>query len=184
MITIDITDDSLQSALKALSEKYADLSPIMAGIAQDLHGGVEDEFRTEGQGSWPQLAISTQKQRARKYGAGKAAHPMLIRRGDLVRRIVAGHDDSSAWVSTNDVRAPILHFGGTIAMPARSQFTRKAKAGKNKGRTLFSTLAKSEIGAGRTIGAHTITIPPRPFMVIRPETLDAVMDTIGKFLSA
>jgi phage gpG-like protein len=181
MNTIEITvdDRAVSDLIAKAADKFRDLSPLMAGIAQDLHGGVEDTFAIEGP-NWPDLAETTQRQRARKYGEGKAATPKLIQRGDLIRSIIPGHSATEAWVGTNKIYAPILHFGGEINHPARGQFTRTPKSGKNKGRRLFSNLAKST--GGVDIRAHTTTIPPRPFMVIPEETLKNILMTIQTFI--
>ena len=133
MANIEITIDD--KAVSAMLEKAADLledtAPLMASISADMHVAIEENFKTEGHGTWPELAPGTRRQRARKYGAGKAAHPILQRSGSLLRKIIPDSDEETAWVTVNDVRAAPLHFGATISHPSRSQFTRKKKSGPN-----------------------------------------------------
>ena len=70
---------------------------------------VEQNFEEEGRPiKWSPLAPSTKKQRAKK---GTFPGKILQDTGQLTASIQADSDKTTATVSTNDFRAPILHFG-------------------------------------------------------------------------
>lgn len=119
-IQITYDDQVVQKRLAQLRERGSDLSPAMREIAGHLLDGVAESFASErgpdGQ-VWTPLKPATVRERRRKgYGAG----PILERSGDLLSRILADWDDSTAVAGTNVVYAATHHFGDPErGIPAR-----------------------------------------------------------------
>ncbi len=170
-IALTIDNKTVNESLKKLADSLEDTAPVMAAVANDMHVAIEQQIETEGHGAWAPLAKSTQQQRARRYGAGKMAHPILQQSGQMVRSIMPDSDEEEARVVAADIKAAWHHFGATINHPARSQFTKGTKFAKYENST-----------GGRTIGAHTTILPARPIMVLDDQALDDILDTINSFI--
>jgi phage virion morphogenesis protein len=134
MIEIKVDDKEAKKALAALMQRGGDLAPVTRVIAGIMHDEVEQNFEEEGRPKWKALSGSTIKQREQKgHWPGK----MLQDEGRLAGSIEAGSDDSSAWVGTNLVYAPIQHFGGNagrglqVTIPERP-FMRLSDEGMEK----------------------------------------------------
>lgn len=138
---IIISDSHLRAALAArvLGLKHA--GPLMAALALDMHGGVEDVLDAQGTPKWRGLSTKTTipARRARGTWPGK----MLQVTGQLASSIQPDSSDSVAQVSTNLAKAKTLHFGAK-----QGQFGRSKRNGP--------------LPWGN--------IPARPFMVITQKT--------------
>lgn len=67
VVTLDVTP--LGKILKKMGAEAADLSPVMAVVAEQLVAAVNDEFETAGHGKWPPLKESTLRKRRGSFDA-------------------------------------------------------------------------------------------------------------------
>ena len=119
-VQIQVDDRVVRQRLEQLRQAGGDLSPAMREIAGHLLDGIAESFASErgpGGAVWRPLKPSTVRERRRKgYGAG----PILERSGDLLSRILADWDDTTAVAGTNVVYAATHHFGDPArGIPAR-----------------------------------------------------------------
>lgn len=133
MLNVEATPlgDNWPEPLRPLEERLRSggLSASGAGpaVRRELTALLREWFDTEGMHSWPPLAPSTQRARAR---AGlPPAHPILVASGRLRESIVdprgRGSQDAAIRMSANMVEQAtlvpysIFHHLGTRRMPAR-----------------------------------------------------------------
>ncbi len=110
MIDIEIQDHELRQALRELSGRLKNMSPLMRNIAGIMLDAVEENFEREGRPRWRPLAKSTIRQRTRQ---GKWPGKILQKsQGGLASSVSQKYDESTARVGTNKVYAAIHHFGG------------------------------------------------------------------------
>lgn len=168
-VKIEITRDEVTVALAALVGLGEDLTPVMRGLAGVMHDSVEENFRAEGRPRWPPLAPSTLRKR-RKSGRGTK---ILQDTGHLAGSIAFDWGRDFAVVGTNVVYGPIQHFGGTIARDAsardlRLRTDRSGALVRNaRGGAIFASASHKQARSVRAeVGAHSIRIPARPFLVV------------------
>lgn len=138
--TITIDDERMRARLEGITARLRNTTGLMAGIANILDAGVQEEFITEGKGAWAPLSAVRIEQRRK---AGTWPGKKMFEHGKLASGQQMSHGPDFAQVSNNDVRAKTLHFGAS-----------KGAFGASKRGT--------PIPWGN--------IPGRPFMVIRDET--------------
>ena len=116
-IDIRYDDREVRRALNRLLRAAKDLSPAMREISAHLVDSSEQALEAQASPAgtpWAPLAKGTEAERRRKgYGA---AAPILERSGDLIRSIVAAHDETSATAGTNLAYAALQQFGGKPGM--------------------------------------------------------------------
>ena len=151
-IKIEVDDKGVKEALRELSERMEDMTPVMRRIGELLVSSVQENFNREGRYSepgswrggskrWQPLAPSTIKQRERLgYWPGQ----ILTRTGRLKASITYHAGRDYVAVGTNLVYAAIHQFGG--------------KAGRG----------------------HRANIPARPFLVVQDEDLDEIREIIAR----
>lgn len=178
-ITLD--DREVRDALAQARERLTNLRPLMTALAGRLHDAVEANFAAEGRPKWPELRPATIRQREKKgYWPGK----LLQRRGQLARSIEPGANAERAWVGTNLRYAAIHQFGGTIQKRARTQviayderarrFMSRRKARRRKAGSVGVRFA--------AIGAHTVTLPPRPYLTLTPGDREDLVAIVRRYL--
>ncbi|MBP8283286.1 MAG: phage virion morphogenesis protein [Chromatiaceae bacterium] len=182
--TITVDDAQVQAALSRLIRHVSDLTPIMEDIGRGLGNLTHDAFLNEGPG-WPQLQPATVKQRG-------SAHPILRQSaGGLAASITHGGDRNSAWVGASKIYAAIHQFGGTVEHQARTStvyFRQNQRTGQVGNR--FVKKRKSNFAQDVSIGAYSVTLPPRPFLpmlpsgALTPAAHDEVMDILTRALRA
>jgi phage gpG-like protein len=64
---------------------------------------------------------------------------------------------------TNVIYAALLHFGGLVAHAARTAVLH-FKTNKRTGQSRFAKPGKADRAQKATIGAHSVQMPPRPFV--------------------
>jgi phage virion morphogenesis protein len=118
MISIDIDDREVLSALTRLRDRVGDLSPVMRAIAIELEARVDERFETstapDGE-RWEGYAPSTL---ARLLKKGKSGKPVLIDNGDMLGSLSSRSDATSAVVGFGQPYAAFHEFG-TKRMPRR-----------------------------------------------------------------
>jgi len=184
---IVIDDREVRQALERARKRLADLRPLLREIAGRLHDAVEENFRLEGRRGgrprWEELRPATQRAREK---AGHWPGRILQRRGQLAASVEPGWSRDKAWVGTNLRYAAIHQFGGTIEKKARTQvlaydegarrfLSRRRARRKTKGFTAVRFAA---------IGAHTVTMPARPYLSMTPEDLADVAAIARRYLAA
>lgn len=114
---VQVDARELQQALQDMGAAAADLSPIMAVIAEDLATAVSDMYDTEGNGAWPPHAASTLEKRR---GGGRGAR-LLQDTGRLAASTEAEHGADYAEASTN-TEYIVYHLEGGPVIPKRNPF--------------------------------------------------------------
>lgn len=158
-----IDDTQIQSALGRVAAAGRDTHPLMEAIAGYMLFSTQRRFETEsgpdGQ-KWPPLSPRTAAKRIGR--ARRGTEHMLRVSARLYSSLVGEATASEAVTGTNVVYAAIHQLGGEINMPARKQSIRLRTV---KGRTRFARKAhKRARDMDVSIGAHTITIPARPYL--------------------
>lgn len=107
----------------------------------------------------------------------------LVRSG-MLKNVAATTDyaDSSVTLTTNPAArayARIHQEGGTINMPARTLRFRKKKYKSGEVKTVFASKKNKRIKMVKQTKPYTITIRPRPYMVIPQEDIDAMINKIS-----
>ena len=118
---VDVTADlsELQKFLTKWRKRAADLTPVMAVVAEHLVAAVNDELESAGNGRWAPLAESTLKKR-RKEGRGAQ---VLKDTGRLAASIRADAGPDFAEAST-DVGYAVYHASEAprALIPLRNPF--------------------------------------------------------------
>ncbi len=167
----------IEPALFKVLNKIQNREPLMRNISGIMLDDVHENFEQEGRPAWRSLSEKTIKDRKSKgYWPGK----ILQRTGQLLKSITAKYDNNSAQVGTNKNYAAIHQFGGTINQAARQNLFIHSRyiKGKKKGKFKKGT----EFGKGSAIKAHTIKVPPRPFLVLSDSALKEIEDEVRNYI--
>lgn len=200
-IPIKVDDAEIQTLLRHLAAAAIDMKPALSVIGEIIKSSVDQNFIAHGRYSsvgswlggskkWDALKKSTIKARARR---GRTAEDILLDHGHLAASITSVIGDESVDVGTNMAYAAIHQFGKTINVSAHkgSAKHRTTKVGgdtlkRQPGYKNLAVFASSKHTAFKAIefkiGAHTITIPARPFLVVQPEDLAEITNTIVKHI--
>jgi len=160
-IDIRIDDRQVTDYLAALRRKVGDLRPVMADLAADMLDEVRENFAHEGlPNPWKR------SKRARKTGG-----MTLQDTRRLYNSIQPTSGATYARVGTNVRYAAIHHFGGPIKRKERQTTLRFSEGfrgplqpGQSRPNDRFATKRKAGYSMHATVGAHTITMPARPYM--------------------
>ncbi|HMW55139.1 phage virion morphogenesis protein [Accumulibacter sp.] len=182
MITIKVEGPDIAAALARLASGMAHPGPVMPVIAGIMHDAVMENFAQGGRPAWTALKPATLAEK-KKRGYGEK---ILIRRGggqSLLSSITQQADAHAAHVGTNVVYAAIHQFGGKIDMPARSQqaYFKQYKDGTVGNR--FVRKSQSNFAQWHTRGAHTIEIPPRPFLQLTEADEEKIARKLLEYLA-
>lgn len=181
MVELKIDDRECLRVLDKIARKGRDASSLMARIEGDMSHAVEENFAQEGRPKWAPLRPSTIRARMKKgHWPGK----VLQVRGILAKSVQGKHDSHSAIVGTNDKRAKLLHFGGTVNHSARERVlhfggVHSARMGKDRfgpGRATrsFAKPGKASMGMKVKGKAYQTRIPGRPFMTLAQSDIDRI----------
>jgi phage gpG-like protein len=170
MLTIQIHDQAVQSALAALAQRVRDPTPLLEELGEDLVARTMARFDS---GSGP----DGQRWREKKVKDGR---PTLAGRTGLLRQQIV----SSAVGSTMTVKATMEYsashqFGGTIQRKAGTVTVRHRTNAKGEllrsaimgGRGLVFAKASHKRALERSFdhGAYAIHIPARPYLPVRAD---------------
>ncbi len=175
-----IIDDA--EVLRKLQELHEKLSggfrPLMNDIGETLLESIQYKFEIEGRPKWDALSDkSTIPQRMR---TNRWPGNILNREGaaGLLGSLNYKADNTSVAVGTNKIYATTMHYGAT-----KGQFGTHPANVPAHTRTLAS-------GRNIRVKAHTRrmtvpwgNIPPRPFLDIEDEDVDAVKESILSFMT-
>jgi len=111
---------------------------------------------------WQRLSPRTAN---RRIGRARRGYDHILRvKARLYQSIVYEAADNQVAVGTNLVYAAIQQLGGTVTIPARDQDV-NLSVGKGRRRFVRGSAKRKETRRVH-IGAHTITIPARPYLGI------------------
>jgi phage virion morphogenesis protein len=181
-IQIRVNDEEVLSGLAAVDRVADDPSAIMAEIAAFMVTATQRHIEQERgpDGPWPRLSPRTAN---RRIGNRRRGHDNILRvSGRLYQSITEDSGRDYAAAGTNLVYGPAHQLGATIQMPGREQDIHLS-TGRGRRRFVKRRLKRKETRRV-TVGAHTITIPPRPYLYLneadRAEILDIAADGIRR----
>lgn len=178
MVELKIDDREALHVLDRIARKGRDATALMATVEMDMIKAVEENFRQEGRPKWAKLRPSTIRARMKKgHWPGK----IMDVRGVLHKSVQGKHDRTSVTVGTNDKRAKLLHFGGTVNHSARERVLhfKQVNRGKMTHRKpgtgdKFAKPGKSHYGMKVQGKAYQTRIQGRPFMTLAQSDIDKI----------
>lgn len=187
IVQISVQSEPSAAALKMLSDRVEDMSPIMREIGGIMHDAVEENFAREGRPHWAPLAKRTEKARERKgYWPGR----ILQMRGELAASITTATGPDFAAVGTNKVYAGIHQFGGTIHVRARSGSlklrTNRAgdlRRGSTGGAVFANKRHRLVTARSYSVAAYDVEIPARPFLHLEDEDRSEIYNVVKRDLA-
>lgn len=207
-VTVQVNASEVLIGLGELRTSVADRSAMLKIAGNLMRASVANTFRDEGSpaGSWPRLALSTL--RNKKY---KAGHKLLIMSGRLFGSITYVAEDGTLTIGTNVRYAAVQQFGsadyrgqniGPLGRADSAYYdalrvkvkaheflrTYRASSGDIRGKGPAGRTRKlvSGIRARRVqIAEHyrRQNIPPRPFLVFRPDDPQNIASGIEAYLA-
>lgn len=175
----------LQVGLKDAEDALADLGGLIARL-DDPTPAYEDiglALITSTHDRWergvaPSGSPWPTSLRVKKYG-GKT----LKLTARLYRSVTANASRTGVEVGTNVVYAAIHQLGGSIAQGARTAVLH-FKTNKRTGTSRFAKPGKADRARKAEIGAHTITMPARPFLGLDQDDPRTIATIFENYLSA
>ncbi|TIX55773.1 MAG: hypothetical protein E5V28_22195, partial [Mesorhizobium sp.] len=102
---------------------------------------------------------------AKRIGRGQRGYGHMLRVTNRLYSSITGEaTDTEAAVGTNLLYAAIQQLGGEVKIPAREQDLHFGKT--NRGRRFVKASRKRKETVRVSIGAHSITIPARPYLYV------------------
>ncbi len=178
-IVYRVDDRALLERLAAVDRVAANPAVIMEALAAYMvtagERHIERETGPDGQ-AWPELSPRTAAKRVGRRLRG--TENMLRVSGRLYQSMTSSSTATEAVAGTNLAYAAAQHEGATIAMPAREQDIHLGRT--NRGKRFVKASARRKETMRVQVGAHTITIPPRPWLYLdadeRTEMLEIAAD--------
>ncbi|MET4206854.1 phage virion morphogenesis protein [Bradyrhizobium sp. LA2.1] len=181
-----MTGALLQVGLKDAEEALADLGGLIArlddptlafeDVGQALITSTHDRWD---RGVAPDGSPWPKSLRVKKYG-GKT----LKLSARLYRSVTANASRTGVEIGTNVVYAAIHQFGGSVDKAARDAVLH-FKVNKKTGTWRFARATKkATLAQKRRIGAHTVTLPARPFLGLDQDDPRTITTIFENFLSA
>lgn len=197
MFEIPVKDVGVATTLGRIAKGLKDATPLARAIAGTLETETERNFAAEGRPAWLGLAPATAKRRTK---AGTWPGKILQVSGKLAASVATDYGRDYARIGSNRRYAAIQQLGGTIARAAFSSWgalrtdrqgnlLRQGAEGRNKNLAVFAKASHKRVKKIRyTVGAHSITIPARPFLPadaggnLQPEARAAVLSDANAYL--
>lgn len=166
-IRLSVSNDTVSATLDRIDRVADNPAAIMADIASFLVQRSEHHIETETgpDGKWQPLSPRTAAKRSGRSRRG-TAH-MLRVSNRLYSSITGDSSATEAAVGTNVIYAAVQQLGGTVQIPEREQEIHLVKT--NRGQRFARASAKRSRSRVVKIGAHTITIPARPYLYLTDE---------------
>ncbi|WP_048797451.1 MULTISPECIES: phage virion morphogenesis protein [Serratia] len=171
-IKVDVAD--LQRRMAHMLDWLAHREPLMRDVAAQLHEAVNENFAQQGRPAWLGL-------KRIEWKGVNDKHKILQLSGRLISSIVERSDNDSATVGTNVEYAAIHQFGGDIKKAER-QHSLYFKRNKNTGALKMSKKRYADARIDATIGAHTFTMPARPFLALTDSDEEKIATTVSEYL--
>lgn len=150
---ITINDLEVQSALAKLTQQLKNNGPVLNAIGGDVLKRVQMNFRN----SQSPEGVSWKALKSRN---GKPLLDTTRLRNSITYQV----EGDNVSVGTNVVYAAVHQFGYTFDRAARSQHAYFNQAADGSISRRFVKKHKSNFAQRVTIGAHSVTIPARPFL--------------------
>lgn len=177
-VEVEVLGADLKRQLDQLAGGMKNLRPALLSVGEYMLGQTEERFRNQkapNGKSWKPVASS--------YWRQKKVKKILTESSRLRRSIHYRASDDEVVIGTNVRYARIHQLGGEIAFPALFRTAKRGTKGKNKGRFMSgATKAKHAVDSSFTIPAHTIKIPPRPFLGLSNDDEKAVREIIKEYV--
>lgn len=142
--------------LASIQAQLTDLTPAMEQARDILLASVEQNFEQGGRPAWAPLRLP-------RVGTPLAGSGRL--RGSITSEVTP----TSVRLSSALPYSGIQQYGGTVNVPEFRPRTRRALRWVNaEGATVFA----------RRVRAHTVVIPPRPYLVARDEDCEAIVAAV------
>lgn len=167
-VQIRMEDEAVNAAIERVAKAGGDTGALMDEFAGAMLYAVERRFETETdpQGRpWAPLSPRTAAKRVRGRKRGRE-HTLRVS-GLLYQSITGEASSREAAVGTNLVYAAIHHKGGTIGIPERSATVIhqiRGRQGEQRLGRFAKRRSKRAMARDVAIGAHSITIPARPYL--------------------
>lgn len=183
-LTITIDDALVRGDLREMIARIDHPGPFYNAIGNLLVASVGENFLAERAPDgtpWTPLAPATIATRRRR---GSSAIAILRERGYLKGSISHQVEAGGVRVGATVPYAAIHQFGGTINKAARSgKIYRRQFADGSFGRQFAKRKNKTTVATDVSIGAHTITIPARPYLGIGAGDIDDIQRLADRWLS-
>lgn len=176
-ITIKITGDDVEGALRELIGQAKDTRPLMRAISETMLDSIEEAFENEANpetgAPWKKLSDSRIAQRTE---SGTWPGKMLqVSQGGLAASMTANSGPHHAAAGSNKEYAAAHHFGTvgkSIKIPAHRRLMQYA----------FGRKLKFPVWAN--VGAYSMkgNITARPYVGLTPEHRQEVLDIIQRHL--
>ncbi|RWB50840.1 phage virion morphogenesis protein [Mesorhizobium sp.] len=166
-IQLRVVDQAVMATLDRIERLAENPASIMASIASFLVSRTQRHFETETgpDGKWKPLSPRTA---ARRTGRRRRGKDHILRDTNRLYSSITGESsDTEAAVGTNLIYGAIHQLGGEVKIPAREQDIHLGRT--NRGKRFVKASAKRKETKRVTIGAHTITIPARPYLYLNDE---------------
>lgn len=184
-IRIEIDAGEVDARLSDLAAQAENLQPLMDAIGAYMVQATQRRFEREtgpdGQ-KWPRLSPRTAEKR---IGGSRRGYDHMLRvKTRLYSSIVYEADPGKVAIGSNMVYAAIQQLGGTVKIAEREQdIYQNYNAKTDTFDPRFRKRAKSNFSRRVKVGAHTITIPARPYLGVdaddRAEIAALVNDHFG-----
>ncbi|MER9017364.1 phage virion morphogenesis protein [Mesorhizobium sp. M0898] len=167
-IQLRVVDQAVLETLDRIERLAKHPQAIMSEIAGYLVFSTQQHFQRETgpDGKWQRLSPRTAAKRIGRSGRRGYSH-ILRDKLHLYESITGEATDTEAVVGTNLPYAAIQQLGGVVQIPAREQDINFGKT--NRGRRFVEASRKRKETVRVSIGAHTITIPSRPYLYLDEE---------------
>lgn len=177
-LTVEV-DDAAIAVQVGIAQRIGKGRPLMQAIGQSLVSSTIRRFATQsgpdGQ-PWPKLSRATLKKR------GPSAKALLAS-GRLRQSITSIATTNSVEVGTNLVYARIQQLGGTTEMAERTTtIYRNSKDLRAGGPARFVKRSKSDFATDHKVGAHSVTIPPRPYLGVSEADKRSIAALVPRFV--
>ncbi|PZO81606.1 MAG: phage virion morphogenesis protein [Mesorhizobium amorphae] len=184
-IRIVVDDAAAQGAIARLQAATTDLGPAMSAIGAALVTSTQRRFERQagpdGKG-WKALSPRTANKRITSKRR-RGTENILRVSGRLYSSIVSEASDTEVSVGTNVIYAAVQQLGADITMPERQQTVYQTFNEKTGDVTGFTRRSRANLARDFKVGAHTVSVPARPFLGVsegdRKEILDIVADHLG-----
>jgi phage virion morphogenesis protein len=199
---IQVDSSRVQVALGKFKLSLMQRDQLLDEIGAAQLVSVRRTFREQGSpaGSWVPLSPNTIKRDPKRYGAG---HKLLVLSGRLLNSITFGRSGTGVVIGTKLVYAPVHQFGSrdrstaigpqteaesqtTVKVKASSYYRRSAELGVGRQHGRRTRIAGPRNARQVSVGARTRhqNIPPRPYLVFRPEDPARIRGIVVRFADA